>query len=113
MPSIINGISVDKIINEQSTFDLSFTVTDENNTLVTPTSVQYRIDDISSGTAITDWTSAVLDNPVNIPILSNYSIIINDKNKVELKEITVKVEYSGSVVTGSYCFGVRNLKFIK
>ena len=113
MPTIINGKSVDFVINEGSTFDLVFGITDKDGLSVIPTSVSYRIDDVGSNAMIRDWTTASPADPVVISLTSADTVIVKSFSQKELREVTIRVVYSSTEsINTSYFFGVQNLKYI-
>lgn len=57
-----------------------------------PTTVHYRVDDLTSQTAITEWTSVSTAASVSIPITSTENAIQGHSNRVERKQLLVKAD---------------------
>ena len=62
---------------------------DSDNAAEAPTTVHYRIDDITTTTKITDWTSVTPGVSVDIVIKSAENRIVAQGNARERRQITV------------------------
>lgn len=59
----------------------------------TPTTVKYRIDCLTSGREIADWTSVTpAAASASIPITGAHNAIQDDSNDVETKQLTVMAD---------------------
>ena len=58
----------------------------------TPTTVQYRLDCLSTCTVIADWTTATPGTSVSIPVTGPQNEIISDSNEREVKQLTVMAD---------------------
>lgn len=77
---------------------------------VTPTTVAYRVDDLSIGLQLVDWTTVTPASSVDITITSTANKIQNDFRQYEAKQITVKTN-SGLTdqFIESFTWDVKNL----
>jgi hypothetical protein len=99
-------------VNEKSTSLLTFSFFDEIEAAVAPTTVQYRIDDLHSGTAILALTT--LTGPftatLDIVITSAQNALVLQTHTFEMRLVTVIFTYGGSKQgTGEYKYLVKNL----
>jgi len=100
-------------INEQTTGYLDVTCKDENGNAITPSSVQYRIDEALTGQEIRDWTSATPGSPTVITLSAADNECLLDLAE-ETHRVTVKAGYGvGKQITAEYSLTVKNLKFIE
>ena len=58
----------------------------------TPTTVQYRLDCLTTCTAIADWTSATPGTSVSISVTGTQNDILADSNPTEVKQLTVMAD---------------------
>ena len=77
-------------IKERDALPVRVTFKDVDGALIVPTSCRYRVDCVTTQTTIIDWTSVAADSTVNITIPSSANDIVNDRNTVEQKRITVQ-----------------------
>ena len=61
-------------------------------TLTAPTTVMYRVDDLTSGYPVRDWTTLTAASSVSIPISSGDNLILDDTQKREHRQLTVKAD---------------------
>lgn len=66
-----------------------------------PTTVHYRIDDITTGTKITDWTSVSPAVSVDITVKSAENRIIANGDATERRQITVSADKGTTTETRS------------
>lgn len=59
---------------------------------VTPTTVHYRIDDLTTGKELQDWTSVSTASNVSIAITSTFNAIQDDTSHRERKQLTIKAD---------------------
>lgn len=97
-------------INDQSTSVLTASFFDEAGNPVTPTSGDYRIDDLASGSVI-KGTTAISPTGVthDITISSAENKIVNEALLSEIRLVTVTWNYSGKKATGEYRYRIKNL----
>lgn len=75
-----------------------------------PTTIHYRIDDLSSRKQIRDWTSVSASGSVTITISASDNAIQDDSKKQERRQITVKADDGLSTqAIGAATWVVRNL----
>lgn len=60
---------------------------------VTPTNVQYRLDCLTTGQSILDWTSVTPGETVSITVTPTQNAIVSDCNAHERKQLTVAADY--------------------
>lgn len=60
---------------------------------VTPTNVRYRIDDLTCGAVILDWTSVSTDDVVSITVTPAQNALRSQSNREEVRQITVAADY--------------------
>jgi len=76
----------------------------------TPTTVKYRLDCLSTGRTLADWTTATPASSVSIPITGTHNAIQSDANDQEVKQLTVMADESLSTqVRQSVRWTVDNL----
>ena len=85
-----------KLSNTSAKERNSITVTayfrDSSNAAEAPTTIHYRIDDLTTKTAITGWTSVTPAVSAAIVITSAENRIIGQGNKRERRQITVSAD---------------------
>ena len=80
-------------------------------TLVVPTNVSYRIDCLTTGVAILDWTSVSADDEVSITITPTQNALRDQCNARETRQLTVAADYglSGQFLD-SVSFELENVR---
>lgn len=76
-------------INEGTAVELSVARRGDDGSLVTPTSLKYKVDCETSGTAITAWTTLTPASITAIAIPATSNAIQDDSNPYEDKVVTV------------------------
>ena len=76
-------------VKEKNSVTIEAYFRDSSNAASVPTTVHYRIDDLSTRTAITSWTSVSPAVSVSIVVKSNENRIIDHSNTRERRQITV------------------------
>ena len=75
-----------------------------------PTTLHYRLDCLSTGTQILDWTSITADDVSSIAITATQNAIQSDCNEIERKQLTVKANSGLSTqYQASFSYDVTNL----
>ncbi len=99
-----------KPVQERSACYISATFLSKNNAVVTPVSARYRIDDITRGTKeVLDWSSITPDTTVELVVTSEQNRILNDRNKRELRQVTVEgTQTDGNLVMDAFEYEVIN-----
>lgn len=100
-------------VNERSTSFITVTFKDEDGNPVTPDAATYRLDNVSRPiTAILPATSfPSLATSVDIEITSDQNQIFRNRNKEEIREMTVEFDYDSGTKHGTakYRYKVLNL----
>ena len=79
-------------VKERNSITVNAYFRDSSNAASAPTTVHYRIDDLSTKRNITGWTSASAASSVNIVIKSAENKIIDHANARERRQITVAAD---------------------
>jgi hypothetical protein len=58
----------------------------------TPTTIHYRIDCLTTGREIADWTSVSAASNFTVAVTGAHNAILNDCNPQETKQLTVEVD---------------------
>lgn len=78
---------------------------------VTPTNVHYRLDCLTTGTKLADWTSATPGETVDITITPTQNAMQSDCNVLERKQLTVAADYGLSTeFRESWVYEIENIK---
>lgn len=101
-------------INEQTTYRITITWTDEAGEPLTPTSGTYRIDDVTDPanpvTVKTTQTITPSSSSANIDIAYGDNAILNSANAYENRLVTFTWTYGGNKKgTGEYRYRIKNL----
>lgn len=59
----------------------------------TPTNVKYRLDCLTTGLQLADWTTVSAASSVSISITATHNAIQNDSNELERKQLTVALDH--------------------
>ncbi len=74
---------------ERSSFTATAYFRDSSDAAEAPTTIHYRIDDLTTRTVLLDWTSVSAASSASIAVTSAQNKIINDRNDWERRQITV------------------------
>ena len=97
-------------VNEKTSAYLTVAFLDKAGVAAIPASVTYRIDCLTTGTAILADTSLTPASSIEIAITPAQNAILSDGNASETKRITVKASYGVSDgVNAQYDYTVTNL----
>ena len=101
-------------VNEGDTFNVDAAFVDNGTeALDTPTSVDFRVDCLTTGQVVKDWTAAALGDSSTVQMDSAFSVIINRWNRTERKQVTVRLNRDDdSQVSARACWTVRNQDFL-
>ena len=80
-------------VNEQSALFLRFSFFDEADSPIEPATIEWRVDDITNGVEVVDWTSIVTPNEVVVVSVSGQTNLIADQSHTfELRRVTVRID---------------------
>jgi hypothetical protein len=98
------------IVNEGTTSYLSVTFKDKDGAAQAPASARYRIDCLTTGTAILAWTALVVGSTIEITITPVQNAIQTATNPIERKLVTVEGTYTSTdKVVDEYEYQVKNM----
>ena len=88
-----------KDINEGSAVDLDLTHLDKNRALQTPTTLRFRIDDLTNHRQVLDWTDVVTPGNTNtLSITGAQNELFTRRTKRQKMQVSVKtVSASGEI----------------
>lgn len=99
-----------KTYNEDDSFNRYVEFYDEDRAAYTPTTVRYRIQCLTTGTSIRSWTTATPANPLTIAITPDDNVIVDERNRVERRQMTVQADFDTDTQKVSTCeWDVKNL----
>lgn len=58
----------------------------------TPTTIHYRIDCLTTGREVADWTSVSAASSFTLSVTGTHNAILNDSNSRETKQVTVMAD---------------------
>lgn len=100
-------------INERTTYVLTISFYDEDNVLVVPATAVYRLDDVTTGTAIRASTTcrAIMASSMDVTISKDENSMVAENHTYETRRVTVVFTYGSPVKQGTdeYLYKVRNL----
>lgn len=100
-------------INEETSAYLAVEFYDKNGVLATPASVEYRVDCVTTGTAVRAATPVTAASSVEIPLDIDDTRIITQTNPYEERCVTVVATYGvKDAVSTEYRFRVKNLNYV-
>lgn len=107
-------MSLNIAINEKTSAILNVTLTDRTGALAPPVSVTYRIDDLTTGTAVLGPTPIMAPGAVfDISITSDQNAIFNPADQQETRRLTLTAFYAAEdQATSQYDWVVNNLLFV-
>jgi len=98
-------------VNEKSAAWLNLSFFDNNNLPTIPTAIRYRVDCLSSGTAVSDWEDVAPNTSVSIKIASELNVIFDPTYTTETRRITVEASHGvGDLQTEEFDYNVVNLR---
>lgn len=77
------------LINERTARTLNIAFRGDDNSLITPTTLKWRLDCETNQQAVTDWADLTPDSITVVDIPAESNAIINDCNSFEDKVVTV------------------------
>ena len=88
-------------VKERNSIAVTAYFRDSSNAASAPTTVSYRIDDITTTTEILTWTSVTTGTSVSITVKSAENKIVNQGDKRERRQITVSADKGTTTETRS------------
>lgn len=79
--------------NEGQSFTATFKFFDSDWVASSPTTVRYRIDDVTNGSTVRDWTVVTPAAVLNIEVTPSDNDISDTGNKSERKQMVVQTNY--------------------
>lgn len=79
-------------INENTLLPYTFAPKDADGVAISPSTVRWRLDCLTTGTAISDWASVSPAASIAITIPATSNVIVNNANPSETKRITVQFD---------------------
>ncbi len=74
--------------SSQHTIDVKFKQRSDAS-LQVPTNIAYRIDDLTSGVAVLDWTSVSADDEITLTITPTQNAMQDQCNATEMRQVVV------------------------
>lgn len=82
----------DPEVQERSSITVTAYFRDSDNAAEAPTTIHYRIDDLTTGDAIKAWTSVSAAASASITVTSAENKIVSNGNTRERRQITVSAD---------------------
>ncbi len=80
-------------VNEKSNFTATVNFRDRaTKAASTPTTIQYRIDDLTTRIEITDWTTVSAASSITIAITPTENAIQDNSSRLERRQLLVKAD---------------------
>lgn len=99
-------------VTENSTAYLTVKFYDKLSVLQAPTSLTYRVDDVSSHQSVRSVTALTAGASVEITLVPADNVILNPVNESEQRRLTVVAVYgTGDQVTDEFTYEVMGLDF--
>jgi len=103
------------VVNESSAMSLEARFTTRTQVPVIPTSVRYRIRDVSNDRIVTDWTEIPAASTVIINVTAGENDVYDDdsrrRNHFEERVISVQANYeTDSQYADEYRYLIKNLR---
>ena len=83
---------LDPYQKERSSFPVNANFRDSSDAASAPTTIDYRIDNLSTGDNILDWATVTPASSVTITVKASENIIKNEGNRRERYQITVSAD---------------------
>lgn len=100
------------MVNEGTSFKLTWSFFDEDGVAREPDSIRYKISCITNGRVVRDWTSLTPDGEsIEIDVSPDDNAILSDKNRTEHRQLQIQTEHgtSNQFVPDPFEWDVRNL----
>lgn len=80
-------------VNEKTNFTATVNFRDRaTKAAATPTTIQYRIDDLTTRIEVTDWTTVSAASSITIAISPTQNAIQDDSSRFERRQLLVKAD---------------------
>jgi len=100
-------------VNEETSAYLTVEFYDKTGTLALPASVEYRVDCVTTGTAIRAATAIVPATSVEVALDTDDTRIVTQTNPFEERCVTVVATYGPKdAISTEYRFRVKNLNYV-
>jgi hypothetical protein len=97
--------------NEGQSATLTFVFADEDDEVTEPTTARYRIDCLTTGRVVRDWTTLTVATSVEVAITPDDTAILVNRNPSERKQVVVQSNYGTDEQAVAYSeFTVKNLQ---
>ena len=101
------------IIREESTGWLTATFLDKDGVAAVPSTVRYRVDCKTSGTAVRGWASVTPASSVEITLTPSDSAIHDATQEFEEHVVTVEATFGvDDEANAEYTYHVKNLDYV-
>jgi hypothetical protein len=81
-------------ITEGSSADFTVAFLDADGLAAVPTAVRYRIDCMTTGAQVKDWTSLSPASSVTVPLTPTENVMQSESNARETRRVTVEASYA-------------------
>lgn len=99
------------LINERTARSLNIALRGDDGSLITPSTLKYRVDCETNGQSVTDWTDLTPESITTIEIPATTNAIIDDARPYEDKRVTVMADEGlSSQSVQTIVYRVRNLQ---
>jgi len=99
-------------INEASSGTLTIEFLDEAGLPAVPSSISYRIDCVTTSTAIRADTAVAPASSIDLALTPDDTRIVTQSNRVERRRVTLVATFGpGDQLTQDYEYSVRNLNY--
>jgi hypothetical protein len=97
--------------NEGQSATVTIVFRDDDGVATTPGTLRYRIDCLTTGRMVRDWTTLTPASSVDIPITPADNAIKSSRNATERKQLVVQTEYGTDDQAVEYVeWTVKNLQ---
>ena len=98
-------------VKERQSFTATAYFRNNSDAAEAPTTVEYRIDDLTSNSEILTWTTVTAASEVSITIKANENRILGDSNQYEVRQLTVAADRDTDNETrDTYQWRVENIQ---
>ena len=81
-----------KLVNEKTALTLKASYRGDDGSILTPTTLKYRMDCETTGQSITPWTTLTPAAVTSIPISAANNAILDDSNSYEDRSVLVMID---------------------
>lgn len=103
------------VVKEGNPLTVTMTFRDEDNVVYTPSTVRYRIKDLTNNRVVLDWTSVTPDSTVDIVITPSlndiYDTDTRNRRRFEERSVVVQADYgTDSQFVDEFLYRVINIR---